>query len=138
MSSELKQTHYLNVDLDIYSKSDLRPLVVTLGKKVSVLFVGREKRSYSTHLELMGHRNADSTIRGLCALIQSLPPAERKLWSQAKVREFNIGVQGAARPTSYEITLKEETVKATAELGARIGVTIYGRLKKAPRSLQST
>ncbi|MGC9950216.1 MAG: hypothetical protein ABSF64_27950 [Bryobacteraceae bacterium] len=31
-------THFLNVDLDIYSKADFQPLVTALGKKVMVLY----------------------------------------------------------------------------------------------------
>jgi hypothetical protein len=133
------ETNFLNVDLDIHSKSDLQPLVSALGKQVHVLWVGRLKTTYYAHLEVMKiTKDADQTIRVFCALIQELPRAERKLWNQAKIREFNIGVQGAARPTAYEITLQAETVRAAAELGARIGFTIYGKLKTAPRAVRSS
>jgi hypothetical protein len=136
---ERTETHFLNVDLDIHSTSDLQPLVSALGKKVHVLWVGRLKRTYYAHLEVMKiTKDADQTIRVFCALVKELPRAERKLWNQARIREFNIGVQGAARPTSYEITLQEETVRAAAELGARIGLTIYGKLKTAPTSVRSS
>jgi|HubBroStandDraft_1064217.scaffolds.fasta_scaffold373939_2 hypothetical protein len=40
-------TEFLNVDLDIYSRFDLQPLVKALGKKVIILYVGRERRKYS-------------------------------------------------------------------------------------------
>jgi len=128
------ETHFLNVDLDIYSRSDLQPLVSAFGEKVDVLFLGREKRSYSAHLELAKvTKDADPAIRGFCALIQALPPAERELWNQAKVREFNIGVQAGVKPPAYELTLPAETVKAASDVGARIGVTIYGLEMLGPR-----
>jgi hypothetical protein len=37
-------THFLNVDLDIYSKADLQPLVSALAKKIMVLYVGRASK----------------------------------------------------------------------------------------------
>src|SRR5580704_12650165 len=87
-------TEFLNVDLDIYAPFDLQPLVSSLGKKVIVLYVGRERRSYTAHVELAGlAKSADSTIRRFCALIQTLPRAERQLWNRAKRRDFSIGVQ---------------------------------------------
>ena len=58
-------SQFLNVDLDVYSRSDLQPLVKGFGKKVIALYVGREKRMYSVHLELAGFQrpSADATIR---------------------------------------------------------------------------
>jgi hypothetical protein len=87
--TDLEKTHFLNVDLDIHSSSDLQPLVSTLGEKVIALYVGRERRTYSAHLELARlTQNADSTIRRFCALIESPPKAARKLWNNAKNRDF--------------------------------------------------
>lgn len=120
------QTKFLNVDLDVYSNSSLEPLVAALGQRISVLYVGRVKRTYEAHLEL--HKitqTADTAIRGFCALIRTLPRAERKLWDTAKVREFSIGVQAQMKPLSFEITLAEQTIRAASELNARIGFTIY-------------
>ena len=119
-------THYLNVDLDIYStKADLQPLVSALGEKVVALHVGRHKRTYSAHLEIWRPRSADATIRGFCRLIAALPRAQRKLWDTAKTREFSIGIQACNHPRSFELALSVEAVEAAAELGARISVTVY-------------
>jgi hypothetical protein len=64
-------THLLNVDLDIYSRSDLQPLVTAFGEKVFVLHVGRYKRTYKAVLELTPTRiakSADSRILAFCKL----------------------------------------------------------------------
>ena len=47
------QTRFLSVDLDIYSRSDLQPLLDALGRKVIVLHAGpvEGKRSYEAHVE---------------------------------------------------------------------------------------
>ena len=119
-------TRFLNVDLDIYSRQDLEALVNALGKKVIVLYVGRLKRTHRAHLELAKTtKTADATIRGLCALIETLPNAERDLWNSAKVRDFNIGVQAGTHPYSSEFALAAETLKAAQELSARIVFTVY-------------
>src|SRR5262249_54134012 len=128
----LMGTHFRNVDLEIDSKSDLQPLVTALGKKVFVLFVGCVKRTYIARLELaVGRPNmtADQTTRALCALICSLPRAERKLWNQAKRRDFSVGIQSEEQPSAVDFALEAETLKAVADLAARIVFTVYGRLK---------
>jgi hypothetical protein len=88
------ETHFLNVDLDIYSKHDLSPLVKCFGKKVVVLHAGVEHRNYSAHLEIAKlTRTADSIIRAFCKLVDALPERERALWNNATVRSFSIGIQ---------------------------------------------
>jgi hypothetical protein len=121
-------TEFLNVDLDVYSGSDLQPLVSGFGKKVVTLYVGRERRQYSAHLELTGFQNkasADSTIRAFCTLIRALPKTERKLWNRAKTREFSVGVQAAQEPSACDFRIEAQTIKAVAEVGAVIVLTVY-------------
>ena len=120
-------TAFLNVDLDIYAPFDLQPLVSSLGKKVLVLYVGRERRSYTAHLELAfgPAKSADSKIRGFCALIQALPRSERQLWNRAKRRDFSIGVQAGDQPNASDFAIEATTVQAVALLDARIVLTVY-------------
>jgi hypothetical protein len=126
-----KLARFLNVDLDIYSRSNLQPLVSALGKRVLVLHVGRIKRAYCAHLELNKlAKDPDSVIRCFCSLLQSLQGAPRKLWNGATVRAFNIGVQAEAEPFAYEIALSNATLSAASEIGARIVVTIYAPEKQ--------
>jgi hypothetical protein len=119
-------TEFLNVDLDIYAQFDLQPIVSRLGKKVTVLYVGRERRIYNAHLEVAAvTKSADSTIRRFCGLIQALPTAERQLWNRAKRRDFSIGVQAGEQPNSCDFAVEAETVQAVAQVGARIVLTVY-------------
>jgi len=131
-----EETKFLNVDLDIYARSDLQPLVNALGKKVYELHVGRVRRTYYAHLELDGRGPAspDAAIRRFAALIRALPKAERKRWNDAKMRDFNIGVQSGLEPFSQVFTLEATTVAAAAELNARILFTVYApELRQPPR-----
>jgi hypothetical protein len=126
VSEDSHVTHFLNVDLDIFSSSDLQPLLDALERKVCVLHAGRERRRHVAHLEL-GRRtkNADATIRGFCALIAALPPAARKVWDGARSRDFSIGVQAGRSPNSCDFIVEAKTVKAVADFGGRIVLTVY-------------
>ena len=52
-SGDAAGTHFLNVDLDIYSARALQRLVTALGKTVIVLHIGRIRRTYGAHLEVV-------------------------------------------------------------------------------------
>jgi hypothetical protein len=122
---------FLNVDLDIYSRSRLDALAAAFGNKMVVLFVGRELHRYSAHLEVAGNtKSADATIQRICKLVRGLPRASRKLWDAAITRDFNIGIQAASRPRAFEFVLDARTVQKVASLNARIVVTVYAPEKR--------
>ncbi len=127
-------TYYLNVDLDVYSNRDLRPLVSAFGKKANVLYVGRDPRGkYSAHLEITGRTHtADATIRAFCRLIEGLPERARLRWKDATVRSFSIGVQAGTRPNPRDFRIRQSTVKAVSEVGAEIVLTIYAPVEPSP------
>lgn len=52
MYSKLDESVFANVDLDINSSKDLRPLVDAFGRKVIEMWVGKVRRTYEAHLEL--------------------------------------------------------------------------------------
>ena len=131
--------YFLNVDLVIYSKADLQPLVAAMGKRVIVLYLGREHRAYKACLEISGmSKNPESTIRTFCKLIRGLPPSARKLWFGAKSRMFDVGIDSVPKGT-YWFEISQETVAEVAKLNALIAVTVYGKLKKArlPRKVNT-
>jgi hypothetical protein len=122
------KTHYLNVDLDVWSRSRLEPLAEALGPRVAVLYVGGEGNRHEAHFELRGgplDADASDTIFGLVRAIERLPPRAQRVWAQASVREFNVGVQAAAEPHSYEVRLSLKAVNAAARVGAGIVLTVY-------------
>jgi hypothetical protein len=120
-------TRFLNVDLDIWSQTSLDSLVKAFGKNVIVLFAGKEGRRYGAHLELsMQSDNADQLLRRFVMLVDRLPRSARRLWSQARIREFNVGIQAASKPHSFVLGLQPDTLAAAARVNARIGVTVYG------------
>lgn len=123
------ETTFLNVDLDIWSRSMLEPLVEAFGKKVCVLHVGKEGRRHGAHLELAAsgdRHNCDQLIRRFVTLVKNLPRSRRMLWNRAQVRSFNVGIQAATKPHSYELRLQQKTLDAVASVNARVVITVYG------------
>ena len=133
----LDKTLFLNVDLDIRSKSDLQPLVDAIGKEVFVLHVGRFKRTYHARLELSGSHLPRDThsqrperfIFQFCKLISKLPPDARKLWDDARTREFDIGIESGKPHKFYWFDLSPKALQAALQVNAQIAVTIYGPMK---------
>jgi hypothetical protein len=137
-----RTTQFLNVDVDVWSTSDLQPLITALGRHILVHYVGEERGAYSAHLSLASayNRDADTRIRRLVALIDRLPPAARRLWDRARARDFNLGIQGGLAPFSHEIALEERTVALVAGVRGRIVITTYAveqpersRARRGPR-----
>src|SRR5262249_16438490 len=119
-------TTFLNVDLDVYAKSSLSPLVEALGSKVVILHVGKERLRHVAHLELArSPSNAAAGIRAFVALVERLPPPARRHWNAAQSRCFNVGVQAGLNPHCQEFSLDAATLKAATRVGATIVFTVY-------------
>jgi hypothetical protein len=89
---------------------------------------------YEAHFEIAKIiRNGNVAIRGFKDLIETLPPHIRVLWNTAKTRDFNIGIQAAMQPHSYELPLAQETIAICSRLKARIVFTIYAPERRAKR-----
>lgn len=131
-------TRFLNVDLDMYSKFDLQPIVDAFGRKARTLYVGRDRGRYCAHLEIeKTARTADSTIRAFCELIRTLPKAQRDLWDAANVRSFSVGIRAGKEPNPCDFIIRAETVTAVSELAAQIVLTIYAPERRRKRNSPS-
>ena len=120
------ETQFLNVDLDIWSHAPLDRLVAAFGRKAIVLHTGKEGKRYAAHLELASSAaGADDAIRRFTAIVESLPRSSRTTWRQARVRQFNVGVQAGSAPHAHELRLRPSTVEAAGRVGAQIAFTVY-------------
>ena len=121
-----QETHFLNVDLDIYSRKNLDALVAAFGQRVVVLFAGKNRRTYEAHLEISAAaKNPDRVIRAFVRLIQALPPSARRDWNAATHREFSIGIQAGAQPNAQDFLIDAATIALAAKVNAAISITIY-------------
>jgi hypothetical protein len=121
-------THYVNVDLDIYSRVALQGLVEAMGEDALVLYVAGRGQRHEAHLELASSprgMTADRTIIGLTQLVTRLPPRYRRIWDSAKSREFNVGIEAGLAPLAFELRLSPRTVEAVTKVGGAVVVTVY-------------
>ena len=120
-------TWFLNVDVDVYSRTSLQPLMAALGRKVIVHRDGREGREYSAHFSLAtAHgETADTVTYRLAGLIQTLPRPLRALWDAARRRDFNLGIQAGTSPFSHEIGISKRTLERVVDVGGRLVITTY-------------
>jgi hypothetical protein len=126
LDEEAETTTFLNVDLDILSRSPLEPLVEALGKGVFVHHVGREGKQHGAHVSLSSYdQSADSLMRAMARRVEKLAPVAKKLWNTAVSREFNVGIQAGLSPHCHEVQLTNETVRLVGRLGGHIRITTY-------------
>jgi hypothetical protein len=60
---------------------------------------------------------------------KSFPKKERRLWDSAKSRSFDLGFEGPKKDRYYWGTVSQKAVRAAAEVGAQIAITIYGPMR---------
>jgi hypothetical protein len=147
LQNSLDKSQFLNVDLDIRSKSDLQPLVDAFGDKIIILYVGRENRHYKARIELNGshhkreaakhERVPETIILGFCKLIRGLPPAARKLWNGARTRDFDVGIESGKLRKYYWFELTPNALQAAVEVNAKISVSVYGPMKRLKTAKKS-
>ena len=137
-----QDSHFLNVDLDIKSSSDLSPIASFLGNRVWILFndIITPGGLYLLSLEPNPKReisnNPERYIRYLVELIDSLPPNLMKLWNKSASRVFDIGFRGGVVSQSesnddfqeikvYKADLSPKMAAKLSRLRATIRITVY-------------
>ncbi len=133
-------TQFLNVDLEIVSGDELTLLVEALSPHMHVLFNGRVRRTFRATLELGGRaalasspvaQDPDRIIRRMIRLVAKLPRPRRAEWDRARERRFDLGFEcGGTRLPPVE--LKPGTLRAVAEVGGSIVVTLYPATPRIP------
>ncbi|MGE0551684.1 MAG: hypothetical protein AB7O24_06350 [Kofleriaceae bacterium] len=130
--------HFQNIDLEIGSRRSLGPLIAELGAKgpdVSAMYVGRLGGLARAHYEVIlspRDHDADKIAMALVRLVKGLSAPAMKAWRNARVRDFNIGIQSSTTPHSFEVGLDAKTVAAIGAIGARIVVTVYAPVESRP------
>jgi len=124
--SSVKHSNFLNVDLEIDSASKLDALGTAMGKRVVVLHcVPKPTRRHFLVVESSRqNQGADATIHSLCAVIESLPAAARRIWNAAR-KTFDVGYELRPGERSSGFTLRPDTLERIAKLGATLAVTYY-------------
>ena len=124
------RTSYLNTDLDLWSREDLRPLTRALDRTrlVFAIHVGKERNGeWRAILETFrcNFRAPGGAIAEILDAIECLKPAARERWSRCCRRDLNIGYECGGTPRRLEHGLPPRTLKRMASLGLSLRVTLY-------------
>jgi hypothetical protein len=121
-----KGTHFIAVELAVYSRVRLASLAAAFGDAVVVMHEGRCRSRYLAAFDLGGWQlSADQEIRRFVALVRALPRPARRLWDGAQSRIFDIGIQARPTPRSHALQLSQDTIDAVSSVRARLAVTTY-------------
>jgi len=120
--SEEKLTTFLNVDVELRSKSSLKELGTYLSKSVFMLsndefFIAFEARFDPGTL--------DDLIRRLVQIVHALPPRLRTIWDQCESRRFDLGIEAGLHPPVKTGDMSSETIELLAGVQAEMRITIY-------------
>jgi hypothetical protein len=117
---------FLNVDLDIESASKLDSVAAEMGRRVFVLYSGPSRpRRYLLKSECARfYRNPNAAIHGLCSIVESLTPASQRICQRAR-KAFDVGYELMPSETSSQFSLRPDTIRRVAALGATLTVTYY-------------
>ena len=132
--------HYLNVDLDIRSKTGLGPVLEDMGRRVAVMHSGPVGARHLLAVETARtYKNPDATIHALCDIVEKLSPASRRLWNGAE-KHFDIGYELPPEMAASRFALRPDTLLRVAKLGAALAVTHYIRngAERAPQRESKT
>ena len=152
----LRGPHFINVDLEVWSRTDLTPFDEAVQAIAFVLYAGKIRRRFLVSLEarLPKVTSPEDAIWGLLKIVDGLPPAARKAWKGAQSRIFNVGYQGGEfvtllreRPVgssrwyavnprraarSCETSFTPKLLDAVAKVGGTITTTIYPPTREVP------
>ena len=120
---------YINIELEVSSSRDLQPLKRALGDRFSVNYCGEFQPG--SHL-LAGALESceaggspEATAAGLCDLVESLSPSERKHWEQADDRVLDVGLEANLDRRVVVDLFSSQTIERIAQAGIRLAVSVY-------------
>jgi hypothetical protein len=140
---------FINVDLEVWSRTDLSALGEAVESMALVLYVGKSGRNHLVALETKETRlsSPEATMWALLKVIGALPPVARRAWKSAESRVFNIGYQAEEFVTELQerppgsgrwhvkdprkaakasvTTLSPKLLRAVVRAGGTITTTIY-------------
>jgi hypothetical protein len=120
---------FLNLDLDIWSNSDLSQLARYLDQHACLLYSGEVNGVFHITAEPLigGHSNIDprTCTRELLDTLASLPSDLKSLFEGCHLRIFDYGFDGGVDAPPCRIDLPADQLSRMAQMGLDIRVTVY-------------
>jgi hypothetical protein len=114
---------FINVDLDMESAEELRPLVEAMEPHAYSL--ERPPGQASFEVNEPSPKDPEAVILEFIRIVKSLPPAARKAWDAASKRVFDIQLQSGRDPFRQSYSIGLETLRQATDIGAHLAITIY-------------
>lgn len=121
----MKETEFLNIDLDISSEEDISELIIEIGNNTCVLNNSCEEGIFVATFET-GYQEPNQIINEFVSIINELSPKAKNQWEGCKAREFNIGYDGGEIPSVFVSALSGNSIKGISEINGEVVITIYG------------
>lgn len=129
-----RATRYLNTDLDLVAKRDLRPLARALRRLgLHALYCGkREDGCWFAVLETDEQFDTPApNVDAMLGAIEALDAKARALWSSCEAREFHLGFECGDEPRPFSLALPAATLERAAAVGASVRITLYPAAENA-------
>ncbi len=127
-------TRFLNVDLELVSTHDIRPLLAHWSDETLTLRDSVEAGRCTVWLELARDPpDADNGVRDFASLVEALPRDLRQLWDSCDDRCLNVGVQSADDPDAAAFRISASAIRALAAISARLEFTVYASGTRSER-----
>jgi hypothetical protein len=123
-SVQPSERFFLNVDLDVDSSEDLGPLAAAFEPVAYSLERPFGHASFELNVPV-SPVEPEPLILEFVRLVIQLPSSAREIWDRASRRVFDIGIQSGRRPFRETYRLAPGALRAAADVGAEIAVTVY-------------
>ncbi len=120
----MNEINFLNIDLDMESDSDITPIVAFWGERISVNRLECQDGIWYGSFETW--EEEENTIIAIYHdLVTNLSPDLRRVWNQARKRDFDFGYEGGDIPKSFHSRLSLESISKLTEIKGSVTITIY-------------
>lgn len=134
--TSITPANFLNLDLELESRSDLTDLAEYFGEQVFVLANHKTEHGFRLALEplIEGRLNADpiQCTEHFIRLLNCLPENLADTWSHCTSRVFDFGFDGGNEAVPYQTTIPAALLEQIAKLDAAVRITIYPYREEEP------
>ncbi len=125
---------FLNVDLEVISRRDPKKFIKALDGAADILRCDRVDDFWVTLIELSNvkpNSQISDVILGLAKLLDGLPENVKSYLKNASSRTFDIGIEGASWPATFEGVVSTKAMAAIAAAKSNLKITVYGAIPKS-------
>ena len=121
-----RKSKFISVEISIKTDSDAEAFVKWFEAQDNyVAKLPCDSHKWYIYFAPIPWKDADTTIRNLCAVIRELPSEVRKDWDEAGHREFYAGYHVGDELSNFAEYFDPETLRAASDVNAGIGFTLY-------------